>query len=395
MAKVSGAPNVRRGIAGLFASLIVVGLVAGQAHAAPEVKGVSYFKLPQPQDAGCSGLAFNITNGGKAYRRDECGFADFTTSGVPNNATVSVRLSRPGGSVFATLPATNRADDTWRFSITPTATWPGGEIRASFVVNNAVFGTSEFFHNYLEATIEVKERKGGGKYRTGENVPIEGEIYEVRSVPGPGGLKEETPVPAEFFVRAVQGPLKGIPWGPFQANDDGEYQAILPDEATDGIGGPPGTDVKLKVQIVKSSYDDEDTGAWGARVSASTDLTMKVFEPRCPGFKKIKGNHIIGTKHVDFITGTSRKDVICGLRRGDRLRGIEGDDVLIGGPGKDFLGGGRGKDKLRGGTEDDTLVGRSGNDRLRGGADNDFLRGGPGTDRCRSGPGKDEVQSCE
>jgi Ca2+-binding RTX toxin-like protein len=116
--------------------------------------------------------------------------------------------------------------------------------------------------------------------------------------------------------------------------------------------------------------------------------------PKCRGFERLPGTHVIGTDGSDNLTGTPGRDVICGLGGKDTLSGGRGDDVLVGGGGDDTLEAGAGADRLLGQEGDDKLRGRDGSDLA------DFREGPAKVDVSLTvgvgkGAGRDKLSSIE
>ena len=100
--------------------------------------------------------------------------------------------------------------------------------------------------------------------------------------------------------------------------------------------------------------------------SCMSILTQPALPLRCPGARRFKGHHQVGSTGPDRIPGTKKRDVACGRDGDDRIVGKKGDDILLGQGGNDVLVGGPGDDVLIGGPGHDVCIGGKGKNRYRG-----------------------------
>ncbi|MGH3032170.1 MAG: hypothetical protein ACRDNE_15690, partial [Gaiellaceae bacterium] len=236
--------------------------------------GWTIVKFPQPQPL-CTGVGLL---GSLYFDRLDCGFGYVTVSETtPESTNVVVDLVGPDGNVFETQETTYRAEeDAWEFSITPTASWPAGNITLRARVGETVAGETTFFHNKLGASIAAEPQQGG--YAPGDPVTVTGRLYEQDSV---ALDTNKTDVAGTYSLRVVtpSGEVRG-PYGPFTADEAGagQIEATLPAEATAGITATAetGFQVTVAVDVVDAAYTDLLTGAWRAAEAGTGAVTLSV-----------------------------------------------------------------------------------------------------------------------
>ena len=139
---------------------------------------------------------------------------------------------------------------------------------------------------------------------------------------------------------------------------------------------PTAADVGYTLRIVVKA-----TNAYG-------DVTMQSdpTEPIAQLPPHVKGRHIVGTAHSDYLAGGGHDDFIEGAGGNDTLVGGAGDDRIDGGPGNDIITGGAGADHLNGGPGSDTIYAADG--------ERDIIDCGPGRDRVVADD-VDKTVNCE
>lgn len=264
----------------LLAVVFLLGAVAPQApraadsDPAPMASGWTIVKFPQPQPL-CTGVGLL---GSLYFDRLDCGFGYVTVSETtPESTNVVVDFVGPDGNVFETQETTYRVEeDAWEFSITPTASWPAGDITLRARAGDTVGGETTFFHNKLGASIAAEPQQAG--YAPGDPVTVTGTLFEQDSV----ALEtNKTDVAGTYSLRVVtpSGEVRG-PYGPFTADQGGagQIEATLPAEATAGVTATAetGFQVTVAVDVVDAAYADPLTGDWRAAEAGTGAVTLSV-----------------------------------------------------------------------------------------------------------------------
>jgi immune inhibitor A len=263
-----------RWVALLLAALATVTVVmaagseraAGAADAAV-ASGWSFFKYPESQPLCTGARAFR----GAYYDRADCGHGQVAISGTSSTSSVTLDLYGEGATApFRTQPATFVSGTTWRFALTPAASWPAGRItlRAKVAGVDAV-GEYAFFHNELGADVAAASRPEG--YRPGDPIPVTGTLNKLRTLLA--GMTK-TPVSGTFTLQVVtpSGEVRG-PYGPFTANQGGtgRISETIPGSATAGLTATADTNFEtaVAIEVVDATYTDASTGAWTTRRSTA------------------------------------------------------------------------------------------------------------------------------
>jgi immune inhibitor A len=282
----------------LIAAAAVAALLLGQAgpapanaNAAPVAGGWVLVKFPQGQPV-CTGVGFR---GALYFDRFDCGFGWVGVSETTPSSSVTVAFFDASGLERDRQLTTFRAaEEAWQFSIfrigqIPTA-WAPGVVTIRVVEVDpdgsgpeppatGNFGEATYFLNQLGADVQAAPKPGGGEYAPGEEVPVEGNLYELDQ---PVGLDtEKTNVSGTYSLRVVtpSGDVRG-PYGPFTADKGGtgKIAETLPADATAGLTATAESnfEVAVAVEVIDADYDDPVTGAWTAERAGAGQITLRV-----------------------------------------------------------------------------------------------------------------------
>lgn len=267
------------GVIVLMASLIVVAPSSAPTAVAEQpaavASGFATFKFPLSQ-AVCTGVGLNVSTD-PFFSRDDCGFTTFAIAGQPGDLDVAF-FGEGASEPFATAPVILRGDGRYQFSITPTAEWPAGTVRAVVRSDESPIGEMEFGHNLLGATVTAEAAPDG--YRPGQDIPITGTVAQLDTTLNSAS---ETGVPATFSLQVVtpdgsEHPVTDTAGDPqvFTAADDGSFEATIPGTATTDVTADQTTDFQtsIAVRVVDAAYTDASTGQWAAQDAGSGSATI-------------------------------------------------------------------------------------------------------------------------
>lgn len=228
-----------------------------------------------------------------------------------------------------------------------------------------------------------------------------GLVYELGTVGGPCGLKDET-TNLPVILSMVDGTVVG------QIEEGGIWKTVLT-ISVDAVGEVTFTQDRPVVQPDPSAVDDQiGFASIEGLVTLKASLADQDHDPasltRDITASFIMEDHgcddcanpipptwnsaaIMGTDNGELLKGTS----IDGKGGNDTIQGGNKGDLFYGGDGNDNLQPGNGDDSVDGGAGNDTLSGGFGNDLLIGGSGNDSISGGPGNDTAWGGDGDDSI----
>jgi immune inhibitor A len=239
--------------------LVMPASASGDPHIAGGFEFIKTFTGP-PVNCTYNG-GFLSTN----FIRGDCVRIDFTLTGTSTGShTAAIEFrSADGGTLFQTKTATkiSGANNDWIAvtPIDPVATpWTPGRIIARAIADGANAGEASFFFNPLGATVNPAALASGDRYEPGEDIPLEGSIYELNDI---AANPQETGVPATFKIRVVDSSGDELYLSSQQtAEADGTFPAGLeiPGSATSGVTADATTGYKqvLGIEVVEASYTD-------------------------------------------------------------------------------------------------------------------------------------------
>jgi M6 family metalloprotease-like protein len=267
---LSARPWSKRVVTFLVATMLATLVGVGRPQAAAPVVAAD------PLSAGAVTFVKTFTgppvncvyNGGFSsinFVRGDCVRFDFVIPGSDSGShTSSVQVrSADGSTLLQTIAGVQKggAGTDW-YAVTPidsTATpWQPGKLIARVMVDGSFGSDTPFYFNELGATVNPGPLAAGDRYEPGDDIPLEGSIYELNDI---AASPNETGVPATFKIRLV-GPDGSQLWlsDPQTAQSDGTFPVDLkiPGSATSGVTADITTDYKqtLAIEVVDAAYTD-------------------------------------------------------------------------------------------------------------------------------------------